>query len=1058
MIDKKALLVLVGIMLCLLAQAQRSTYWFFGDRAGIKFTSSGPVDQPGGALNTQEGCATISDTAGNLLFYTDGSTVYNRNHAVMSNGTGLLGNFSSSQSSIIVPMPGSDSLYYIFTVAVPSVTARYHYNIVDMSLQGGLGEVIQKNVQLSTDICSERITAVQHRNRRHFWIVTNPSGTNVFKSYLLTDAGIQPVPAVSTIGFVQSSGYGMLKGSPDGQMLVQTASYSLSSPPPSSPSTQLFRFDPASGYVSNPVALYSPLSTYGCSFSPNSQKLYVTSGFPNPSIGGPFAQFNVSSYNETDIRNSYYPFNVNTPGGWGDISLGPDSVLYVVRCLEKKLSAIQNPNADGPACTFIDNAVPLTGKGIFGLPNFYNNINNPPFYIDVEQQGCLEFRFSFHTNYQGTGTYYWDFGDGHFSSLDSPVHSFVRNNNDSFLVSFYFTSTDQTVKTNLQQWLVLPKEPQAVFTASSNGCVGNNITFTNSSTGNGALTYYWNFGDNTTAAEQVPIKRFTDSGTYIIRLAVTDSLGCVSDTAATTVAVNKKAIAAFNVSGPYCTGSSMAITDASAAWNSTITEWLSDPGTGFFATANAPLPAVSIAAPGNYGLRLVVVSAEGCISDTAKKQLTVFEKPVAGFIMPKNCVTDLSSFTDTSTAGTSVIASWQWNFDDPASAANTSIVQHANHQYNDARNYNVQLIVTTNNGCADTAVQVFTVNGASPKAAMAFGQDPACSGDAVTLINNSTVNFGQLTGLQVNWGTSVTVDNTPASGKQYTHQYLVFGNPSTLVQPVRFTVQSGASCISTLDTFITLKAHPQLQWQSIAPLCAGAPPVLLNNGSITNNAQGSAKYTGTGVSLDASGNYVFTSANVAGNTASVEYSVTTPGGCTADTVQNVVILPKPIVTAGLPQSVVSGQTLRLNGNASGTGVSFQWLPPVWLDSIHSPTPLATPLTNISYTLVATTTDGCVDSSSVSINVLQAVKVPNAFSPNGDGINDRWEIENLNGYNGNVVQVFDRWGRMVFESYGYRQPWSGNEKNNMPLPVGVYYYVINIPGDSRPLTGWVSLLR
>ncbi len=1056
MTGTKTIPLLIAVFLCLATQAQRSANWFFGDHAGIRFTATGVINLSGSALKTEEGCATISDTAGNLLFYTDGSTVYNRNHIVMAGGTGLMGNISSSQSSIIVPMPGSDSLYYIFTAAVPSFTARYYYNIVDMSLQGGFGEVIQKNISLSNDMSSERITAIQHRNRRDFWIITNPVGTSVFKAFQLTSSGVQINPSITNIGYVPPTGYGMIKGSPDGQMLVQTASFSSNMPFPSSPSTQIFRFDAANGYLFKPISLFSPQSTYGCAFSPNSEKLYLTSGFPNPSIGGPLSQFTVSSYDSASINNSFYAFNITTPGGWGDISLGPDSVLYISRCLEKKLSAIKNPNADGPSCTFVDVAVALSGKCIFGLPNFYNNINNPPFYIDVQQQGCMEFLFSFHTNYQGTGSYSWDFGDGHFSSDSAPVHTYVRNNNDSFLVTFYFRSADMSVKTYLQQWVTLPPKPEAVFTAQTNGCVGNTVAITNNSTGNGTPVFHWNFGDHTTSSQQNPVKRYADSGTYTIQLSVVDSLGCKSDTAFAIVAVNKKAIAAFILSGDQCENKTLAIADASAAWNTTINEWRYDIGNGWI-SSTTPLPSTSFSTPGTYEIKLVTVADAGCTSDTAKQSINIYERPVAGFIMPENCVTDLSSFTDTSKAGASAITSWEWNFDDLSAAISTSVLQHPSHQYSDARSYNVQLIVASNHGCKDTVVQVFTVNGAAPKAALNFVQDPVCSGDAVVLVNSSSVNFGKLTSLQVDWTSSnVSIDLSPAGGKQYSHHYPVFGMPATSVQPIRLTVQSGASCISVLDTFITLKAHPLLDIQAIAPVCADAAAFILSQGSVINNATGTAQYSGIGVQQNPSGSYMFFPAQVQGNKALIEYSFTTPGGCTADTVQTINILPKPIVSAGHDQSVLSGKTVQLNG--SSNGVTHQWLPPIWLSDVTSLAPLATPLNDIAYTLVSTSADGCIDSASVQLRVLQSISIPNAFSPNGDGINDSWEIANLSRYPKPTVQVYDRWGRLVFQSTGYARAWKGTSINNIPLPLGVYYYVI-IPGETNErFTGWVMLLK
>jgi gliding motility-associated-like protein len=102
-------------------------------------------------------------------------------------------------------------------------------------------------------------------------------------------------------------------------------------------------------------------------------------------------------------------------------------------------------------------------------------------------------------------------------------------------------------------------------------------------------------------------------------------------------------------------------------------------------------------------------------------------------------------------------------------------------------------------------------------------------------------------------------------------------------------------------------------------------------------------------------------------------------------------------------------------------------------------------------------DGCTDSASVFVRVLQPVNPPNAFSPNGDGNNDRWMIKNIDTYPNATVQVFTRWGQQVFQSRGYQRPWDGTIDGKV-LPIGTYYYII-MPGEGRKaVTGWVQLLR
>src|SRR5438093_166854 len=110
----KLLFLLFSLNFLSQAQPHRSDNWYFGAYAGLNFSSGTPATLTNGALYTTEGCATISDSTGSLLFYTDGVTVWNRYHLMMPNGTNLHGDPSSTQSAIIVAKPGSNTQYYLF--------------------------------------------------------------------------------------------------------------------------------------------------------------------------------------------------------------------------------------------------------------------------------------------------------------------------------------------------------------------------------------------------------------------------------------------------------------------------------------------------------------------------------------------------------------------------------------------------------------------------------------------------------------------------------------------------------------------------------------------------------------------------------------------------------------------------------------------------------------------------------------------------------------------------------------------------------------------------------
>ncbi|MBX3164811.1 MAG: hypothetical protein KF900_10040 [Bacteroidetes bacterium] len=142
--------------------------WCFGFGAGLDFTTNPPTTFSN-AIGVYEGCSSIADACGNLLMYTEGATVYNKQHQVMANGTGLLGNNTPQQSSVIIKQPGNTNLYYIFTVQGANGGAGLNYSVVDMSLAVGLGSVTVKNVPLYSAPCNEALAATMHANNTDYF-------------------------------------------------------------------------------------------------------------------------------------------------------------------------------------------------------------------------------------------------------------------------------------------------------------------------------------------------------------------------------------------------------------------------------------------------------------------------------------------------------------------------------------------------------------------------------------------------------------------------------------------------------------------------------------------------------------------------------------------------------------------------------------------------------------------------------------------------------------------------------------------------------------------------
>ncbi|MEO1654776.1 MAG: hypothetical protein AAFU64_14610, partial [Bacteroidota bacterium] len=179
--------------------------WYFGDKAGLDFNSGIPQVNSSGQLDQLEGSSSISDLDGQLLFYSDGVRIWNRQHQLMPNGQDLLGHFSSTTSALIVPKPCDPYLYYVFTstsLTIPpedtSISTGVYYSVVDMRLDEGRGDVVKewKNIALSNP-AAEKILAVPHANQRDFWILTRPVDSDEIHAFVLGPLGLKPEPVRS---------------------------------------------------------------------------------------------------------------------------------------------------------------------------------------------------------------------------------------------------------------------------------------------------------------------------------------------------------------------------------------------------------------------------------------------------------------------------------------------------------------------------------------------------------------------------------------------------------------------------------------------------------------------------------------------------------------------------------------------------------------------------------------------------------------------------------------------------------------------------------------------
>ncbi len=386
MTKKITLLLAFSIILPALLFGQGETSnWYFGNNAGIRFNNNGTVTAlTDGRLDTFEGCTTISDALGDLLFYTDGIVVYDRNHNIMQNGSGLHGDPSSTQSALIVPKPLDPNIYYVFTVDTSTSEDDpdfgLNYSIIDIRLNNGNGAITQKNINLLND-CSEKIAAViKDCSDKTIWVVSfsSQSGSGSFNTYHafeVSASGVSTNAVKSTfpnLGIDDPRGY--LKFSNDSKKMASAnMRFGL----------QIFDFDPMTGVVSNVQHLDingANNEPYGVEFSPNNRFLYThSSNIVEGELkhSSSLIQFDlealdiIASQVEIDYSKIYR----------GALQLGANGKIYRTISLNYStgtpfLGVINNPNQKGQATNYQHNAIALGNNSTQGLPPFIQSFFN----------------------------------------------------------------------------------------------------------------------------------------------------------------------------------------------------------------------------------------------------------------------------------------------------------------------------------------------------------------------------------------------------------------------------------------------------------------------------------------------------------------------------------------------------------------------------------------------------------------------------------------------------------------------------------------------------------
>jgi len=690
MLLNRRILALIILILCSkISFSQMEGYnWYFGTYAAISFNSGIPKALGNSNMNAGYGCASISSPDGKMLFYTDGSKIYDSTHTIMPNGNKLMGSqYFSTQSAIIVPWPDSVHLFYLFTPSLPGKDTMA-YSIVNMKLNSGRGDIIatKKNLKLPF-ISSGKITAIRHVNRKGFWVVIPKSNSDTIFSYLLTPTGIYS-PIISKTGFKlnQKNGLdstrGYLKLSPDGKKICNMNLLD---------SCYIADFDASNGRISNVWGFKLYWSGIGVEFSQKSKFLYIADN------GNRLSQFNLSFKNKSDFLSSRITVDTISKAVliYSGFQLGPDGKIYFAEAYGSYLHILHAPDSLGNKARFRINSLTLwpSTKSLSGLPDFIQSYFHKPS-ITITQNCARDTAF-FHLN----DTYlfdsaHWDFGDLTSGKI---LHSLKTPN------VFYSYSSPGRYKIKVISFnkQFIDTIYEIIDVNYPKPFLGNDKILCNQfkhslNPAGSFKSYKWNTGS---ATKSITVSK---GGTYI--LSVSDFDGCLS--ADTIVIFNPSVQAKFNLSdtASCVKGNQIQLADVSDYKNDLrkLRTWYFSDGT----VAADSFIQKSFKANGVFTVKLVALGQLGC-RDSISKQVHILSNTQVDFELGDSvqCLnTNTFNFNNRSVNFSDTIT-----FDWDLGESKSNLRHITGKRYLQLGTYRITLISTTSKNCKDTLSKTISV-------------------------------------------------------------------------------------------------------------------------------------------------------------------------------------------------------------------------------------------------------------------------------------------------------------------------------------------------------------
>jgi len=1141
--------------------------WYFGSKAALNFSSGAPVSLTNSAMTALKGCTTVSDSAGNLLFYSNGVKVWNKNHNEMQNGYGLLGDELSSQAALGLKAPGENSLYYLFTVggthASPPLLGAY-YSVIDMSLDGGSGSVLswEKNIPLQgADSAAEVITAVACADQDGFWVfVRNFSATNKILAYLVDADGVHQTPVISLCLRNQSllQQVGTVKASSDGRYLVYGPSlWSLNNPV-----TELFNLNSSTGEAT-PVFLFNSGGiNWGAEFSANSEFLYLAMESPGGD-SSKIVQFDMSQLSSATVfQNNKIVINAiaGAPKYWQQ-QIAPDGKIYGVQypASIKYLSVIHEPSKKGVFCNFQPNAVPLaSGNCLMGLPTFVQSYFARFTWIGE----CMNVETQFTSNFVPVpDSINWDFDDPstgiyNFSNELNPVHVFSDSGSYNVTARAFYTNGHKEDATRIVK---ISPQPKVTLGPDQFICPNSQITF---DAGSGFLSYQWSTGQ---ASQTIQV---ADTGTYWVR--VSNSSSCAGYD---TIHLNFYPAPVIDETGlvispTTCGGSTGAITGLVVNGNQPVSyEWKN--GNSLTISSNLdlfqlPVDNYTLFVTDGYGcswpsrnftindvgdllIDTVIVQQAHCGKADAKIMVVAttglaamlkysidngqsysynlgdFYNLTAGIYKVKVMVSDTTQPCQkvydfnpviVQDVGGPLIINVSTQFENGTQAdgsikiqaSSTSdtlyylvdgIEQVNNGTFNNLHSGTYTCKVTDKYGC-DTTFTAVVNNLTVARLQAIAGYGSTCLGN-VAVLPLLANNFNRVNSFNIrlkydntkvicqnylnpatSLADSLKIELYPASGelnlKWADLNPVSLPDGTTLVELSFASLNSGQSTVKwdlspgicvfldsigfSLPTEFTqgqvrVYSIPKAEVPEPLPTCEGGDVLLIAN-YLAGTGNGTISYNWTGPGGFTSNDPLLTlTALTQAEAGQYAVSVSDTNHCQSDYTADVTVIPTPV--SGLPtdtDTIYFDLPRRLEA-AQGYYDSYAWNTGDTTNSI-----LIT--AEGWYKVTIATPEGCTTTDSVMmLYAIVPLTMPNAFTPDGDLLNDVFRPvtlpEKISSFS---MYIYDRWGKQVFFTSDIKQGWDGTI-NGSPAQIGGYVYVLkygNPSGAEREKRGMVMVVR